>query len=310
MAIRKKTDTKIKEEGKTTPNSQRKEEKSPNITDTTMLKEISFSNSEEEEEDSQTTELSTSNTEKSMVSKEEEDGKKKRTRKASQTTEAKKKACETAEKEENEEYKKLKTKKNNNEYAILNFIRTLNEPVGFSEVCLKFQTGENKMTNVIAKHILTKLVSQNLIIEKKKKVGSIYLPFHTKEDNEQNTEELTVQIGQATDKNTRLKAEVEELRKEKAEIKKQPTDGELLLEIDDLERETRIKVGIVDEFKKKNTIIDPKKRDSMVEEIAEKIQLKRKIKSIFKRVMEDVCEGMNKKKEDFMEELGITLPKS
>ncbi|KAI5189652.1 hypothetical protein NEMIN01_0605 [Nematocida minor] len=274
------------------------------------------SNAAEEElaqEDSQSNSLDGSNDRPNDNESEEETVS---TRKAAKTRKApadsepkpvKKKASAAAAKTKAEKSKEIPTQ-DAQENAVLEYLRRINEPVNAVEIGLNFQTGPYAMSSLAARKIVLQLVSKGLITEKKAGASTIYVPVHTEEDNNVETEELDMKIKEKEEENTEIKKEVEELKNKKNELNKYPSDQKLLLELEDLEIEISIKEERIAEFKKMNKSIDPKEKEKMLKDLDKKIKLQKKIRTAFKHIIGDICEGMGTKPSALMEQLGITEP--
>ncbi|KAH9386463.1 26S proteasome regulatory subunit, ATPase 3, interacting protein [Nematocida major] len=194
--------------------------------------------------------------------------------------------------------------------ALLRYIKEKNEPMNLVELGLIFQTGEAAMTAAVLKKTLAELVSENLVEEKKPGVTTIYLPVHTKEDNNVDTAELDEEIAQLKEEVAGRQERVAELRQRKKELTADPTDEELVQALQEISADLSEKEARVCNFEKNHKLVDPKEKAKIEKEILNSQKLKKSIRRHFKNIVGDICEGAGKKPAELMEEMGIEEPKN
>ncbi|KAI5125649.1 hypothetical protein NEPAR04_0183 [Nematocida parisii] len=193
---------------------------------------------------------------------------------------------------------------------ILKFIIERNEPLNAIEVGLNFQTGPYAVGQSAVKKILLYLTEQNLIREKKAGITSVFLPIHTKEDNDTDTTELDAKMANLIEEKKVLEEEVSQLRQEKKELQMYPADCDLLDELESVGKELSEKKAQIKKYAANTGTIDPKEKKKLEKALEDTIALKKKVKKYFKSILAEMAEGSNMKPCAILENLGITLPEN
>ncbi|OAG31493.1 hypothetical protein NEIG_00793 [Nematocida sp. ERTm5] len=193
---------------------------------------------------------------------------------------------------------------------ILKFIIERNEPLNAIEVGLNFQTGPYAVGQTSVKKILLYLTEQNLIREKKAGITSVFLPIHSKEDNDTDTTELDAKMANLIEEKKVLEEAVSQLRQEKKELQMYPADCDLLDELESVGKELSEKKAQIKKYTANTEVIDPKEKKKLEKALEDTIALKKKVKKYFKSILAEMAEGSNMKPCAILENLGITLPEN